>query len=369
MSKLDLAAISEYSNSYSQKICNEFFQNKDTISGAEILNISAIDQVNLFAIKSLYENWKTTTEQFKSPYFDFSNEKVKTALRDFMNVASQHIAVNKADFQPLLAKATIEALSVSLNPQMYFDGIFRDLPEFKCTKTDLATLLKYNRINSKILNGIADKMGNDEFVFTNQALNWLEEISAEIKLDDSDIVIEALNQVVVCEKNMFLKGGKAAHEVEVNQEGTSFFDRIGTPENTKIEIAAEPKVEQAKLETKNSTKLEEVPATLNDTYQTNNPTYNDHLKVADSPTLVDIHQNAPIKSLAGAISLNQKFVFINKLFNGDSAAYAETIEILEKCKNSKEAIELLKYKYAPKYHWNLNGDEADELIDILNRML
>jgi hypothetical protein len=74
-----------------------------------------------------------------------------------------------------------------------------------------------------------------------------------------------------------------------------------------------------------------------------------------------------VKNLAASISLNQKFVFINKLFNGDSNAFNDTLAILENCNNTDEAVNLLKYKYAPKYQWNLNSDEADELIEILKR--
>ncbi len=367
-SKLDLKAISEYSNEFSHKIANEFFSNKDTITGGEILNISPIEQVNVFTVKSLFENWKATTEKFKSPYFDFENEKVKAALQDFMNIVSQNISVKKENLQPLLSKATAETLALTLNPQEYFDGILRDMPDFKCTKLDTDHIKKYIRINSGLVDSFSKKFEEKESVFTNQALNWMEELSNSITLDDTDVVISQFSTVLNCEKNQFYKNKSGLNDGGNKPESTSFFDTIAVPEAKEIvqkpiEIKEEEIIEVAK----NKIVEKEEPTNLNETYQTDQPTLNQHLTQNDNLNLADLHQNAPIKNMAGSISLNQKFVFINKLFNGDSAAFNETLLILENCKDTDEAINLLKYKYAPKYQWNLNSDEADELIDILKR--
>jgi hypothetical protein len=367
-SKLDLKAISEYSNEFSHKIANEFFSKKDTITGGEILNISPIEQVNVFTIKSLFENWKATTEKFKSPFFDFENEKMKAALQDFMNIVSQNISVKKENLQPLLSKATSETLALTLNPLEYFDGILRDMPDFKCTKDDTNQLKKYIRINANLVDSFSKKFGDEEAVFTNQALNWMEELANSGSLDDADVVISQFSTVLNCEKNQFYKNKSAINGNESKEESTSFFDTIAAPE-AKEEAQKPIEIKEVKtVEVPNNKVVEkEEPSNLNETYQTDQPTLNQHLTQNDNLNLADMHQNAPIKDLASSISLNQKFVFINKLFNGDSAAYNETLHILENCKDTDEAINLLKYKYAPKYQWNLNSDEADELIDILKR--
>lgn len=370
MTRLDLKAIGEYSQAFSQKLCNDFFLNKDTISGAEILNISTVDQVNLFAIKDLFETWKATTENFKSPYFDFENEKVKAALKDFMNVTSQHIAVKKADFFPILTKAVADTLTITLNPADYFDAAFRNLPDFKCTKNDLASMQKYTRINASILEEFAQKLGDESSVFTNVALKWLEEIAQNSSFDNVEAILDQFNNKLGLSKNQFYKNNKIDEPSVKENENTSFFDNISKPEAKEIEINQEIVTLSNEPELPVASKEEEGVATFNDQYQSNKPKLNDHLKSDDQNlTLADLHKNTPIKNISGSISLNQKFVFINKLFSGDSAAYNETIDILEKCKDSDEALNLLKYKYAPKYQWNLNSDEADELMDILKRKL
>jgi hypothetical protein len=367
-SKLDLKAISDYSNAFSEKLCNDFFSKNEFISGEGILNLSSIDQVNTFTIKGLYENWKATNEKFTSPYFDFSSEKVKAALKDFMNIVSQNIAVKKADLQPLLSKATAETLALTLNPIEYFDGVLRDLPDFKCTKADLAIIKKYNRINANLVNNLIEKADNKDFIFTNQALNFLDEAINETKLDDKDQIINQFAQILNCNQFQFYKNKTQENIEAINESSSSFFDQLPNNEalkSSEIETSiGETKIVENHIQTSQE---KPEPATLNDTYQTNEPTLNDHLTQTDAKSLVDIHKNAPVKNLAASISLNQKFVFINKLFNGDSAAFNETLEILEQCTDTEEAINLLKYKYAPKYQWNLNSDEADELLDILKR--
>jgi hypothetical protein len=353
MTRLDFKSIGEYSQAYSQQLCNEFFSNKDTISGSEILNISPVDQVNLFALKALFETWKTTSE-------------------NFMNVTSQHIAVKKADFQAIIKKATVDTITLAISPADYFDVILRDLPDFKCTKSDIALMRKYTRINANIAEGISQKMGDENSVFTNQALNWLPEIIQEMPMDDADITLGQFNSTLDLDKSKFFKNQISANDTINKNENVSFFDNIAATKPT--EIVEKPTVIAPKIEVEKAEVAvvdlpgDDAPETLNDQYQSAHRTVNEHLKADDnSQTLADLHQNSPIKNISGSISLNQKFIFINKLFNGDSAAYNETIDILEKCNSTDEAINLLKYKYAPKYQWNLNSDEADELMDILKR--
>jgi len=110
------------------------------------------------------------------------------------------------------------------------------------------------------------------------------------------------------------------------------------------------------------------PATLNEQFQSEQPTVNQVLaKDAPGETLADQFQKKPVESIHQSISLNQKFTFINQLFNGDSVAYHIAVDDLEHCRSFSEAKELMNRVYGPKYHWRMNPDEADEFYEIVQR--
>jgi hypothetical protein len=106
--------------------------------------------------------------------------------------------------------------------------------------------------------------------------------------------------------------------------------------------------------------------TLNDSFATGQ-SLNDILKASSSPTLGQQTGFGKIDSIAGSISLNQKYVFINSLFHGDTPAYQQAIEELDACSSLDAAKELMNKKYAPKYLWRMSADDADTLFEVVKR--
>jgi len=94
---LNSIALNQYAARFTTTILNEVYKDQDTISGAGLLKLTPVRQVNLGVLNRLFEAWRKNAQEFRSPYFDFTNEEVKQALDDFMNTASQHIAVKRAD--------------------------------------------------------------------------------------------------------------------------------------------------------------------------------------------------------------------------------------------------------------------------------
>jgi hypothetical protein len=84
-------------------------------------------------------------------------------------------------------------------------------------------------------------------------------------------------------------------------------------------------------------------------------------------TLGDSLHKASAGSLAKSISLNQKFRFINQLFNGSAEAYNEAIAELDQLTNYGQALDLISYRYANQFMWNMDSDEVTELVEILKR--
>ncbi|WP_107040183.1 hypothetical protein [Brumimicrobium mesophilum] len=73
-----------------------------------------------------------------------------------------------------------------------------------------------------------------------------------------------------------------------------------------------------------------------------------------------------IDSLKGAIGLNDRMLFINELFNGDSNYFNDTIETLDQLENNEVAMRKLS-EIAVKENWNKEDSSVDEFAHLITR--
>ena len=374
--KLDLSAIEKYGQQYATKVCDDFFNRTATISGQQILKLSNLAQVNMFVVSDLFERWKADIETFKSPFFNFEHEEVKVALKTFMNSASQHIMVKREDFEPMLSKAVDKTLVLLLDPSKHFDDYVRDSPDFMFTKDRLAQLAKYTKINGQVAKDMTDKMAEESKVYVTTALGWLSEIDAKGDYENPDKYLEMLSATVPLQKYNFVKS-TAKKVIEDNSSmkmQQSFFDIDPDDEEMDDEDAPLPTVAQvqAKFEAEEPMANVKLPGLerLNDTFTDDLPTVNDLLKreiIGSGTPLSDLTFSRPIKSIVDGISLNQKFVFIGRLFEGDINSYNKAVEELDNCLNFSEAKNLMNKALAPKYNWIMAAEEANDFLEVVGR--
>ncbi len=374
--KLDLSAIEKYGQQYAGKVCDDFFNRTATINGQQILKLSNVAQVNIFVVNDLYERWKADSEAFKSPYFNFENEEVKAALKTFMNTVSQHIMVKREDFEPMLSRAVNKTLVLLLDPSKHFDDYVRDSPDFTLTKERLAQLAKYTKINGQVAKAMTDKMAEEDKVYVTTALGWLSEIDSKGDFENPDKYLEMLSATVPLQKENFVKS-TAKRVVEDNSAmrmQQSFFDIDPDDEEMDDEDAPLPTVAQvqARFEAERPVTNVKLPGLdrLNDTFTDDLPTVNDLLKkeiIGTGTPLSDLAFSRPIKSIVDGISLNQKFVFIGRLFDGDINSYNKAVEDLDNCLNFPEAKNLMNKALAPKYNWIMAAEEANDFLEVVGR--
>lgn len=108
----------------------------------------------------------------------------------------------------------------------------------------------------------------------------------------------------------------------------------------------------------------EPAVTLNDTLR---ETTADDAVTGQAATVAETFHRAPIESVARSISLNQKFRFINQLFNGNVSAYNQAVEEIDTLSSYGQALDLISEQYALQYLWDMSSDEVSELIEILKR--
>ena len=373
--KLDLSAIESYGHQYAKKVCDDFFNRTATINGQQILKLSNVAQVNMFVVSDLFERWKADTEVFKSPYFNFENDEVKVGLKTFMNIASRHIMVKREDFETILSSAVSRTLALLLDPSKYFDDFVRDSPEFTLTKERLAQLTKYTKINGQISKSLTERLGDEEKTYVTTALSWLNDISKNGEFENPDKYLEMLSATVPLRKDNFVKSTvkKVVEDSSAMKMSQSFFDIDPDNEDLDDENVPLPTVAQVQAKfDQDRTPTLKLPGfdRLNDTFTDDLPTVNDLLKkevIGYQTPLSDLAFSRPIKSIVDGVSLNQKFVFIGRLFEGDINAYNKAVEDLDNCLNFGEAKNLMNKALAPKYNWIMAAEEANDFLEVIGR--
>ncbi|AZQ61515.1 hypothetical protein EI427_04510 [Flammeovirga pectinis] len=122
--KPNLAAIDIYSEKFADAICDDFFSKHDYITGIQITNLTAIESVNLFVLKRIFETWQKEAVRIQSPYFDYSAESVRTSLGHLMNALSKNIHISRIHFLPLLQKAVRDVLVLTFAPEIFYEEFF-----------------------------------------------------------------------------------------------------------------------------------------------------------------------------------------------------------------------------------------------------
>ncbi|MFH1120576.1 MAG: hypothetical protein V1775_12200 [Bacteroidota bacterium] len=105
--------------------------------------------------------------------------------------------------------------------------------------------------------------------------------------------------------------------------------------------------------------------TIADKLKTDTPSLNDKITSGKNDlSLADRIQLKPISDLRAAIGLNEKFQFINELFEGSTERYTEAVNLLNSCAGSGEADQLYS-DLKSRYNW----DEQKPVIKKLHEFI
>lgn len=91
-------------------------------------------------------------------------------------------------------------------------------------------------------------------------------------------------------------------------------------------------------------------------------------KLAEKNPVMDLSsklQSQPISDIGSAIGLNDKFLFINELFNGNSEKFEETISYLNNAPNFNDAFNYLNEHF----DWEMENPSVQKLLDLARRKL
>ncbi len=362
---LNTNALNQYVTEFSMLVLNQAYRSHDILTGHDLLKISPVKQVNLGILNRLFETWKANAETFRSNFFDFQNESVKSALVSFMNTVSQHIAVKRNDLEPLLEESAYESLELLLLPEKYFADKINNSGRFSYEVAE--QLYKYSHFHKKVAEKLAQDLAasGQTYVTPSVAISWLPD--ALLLLDtaeDQKEYFKQFEQILSFDKDrMFLHGSNPVKVDSVKAEDASFFDTAFTEParlSPKIDLVIKTEPGLAVLSeivSKSSAHSEQ--KSLNNSFKVDIPKPNEDKTYGSMPIKVD--------TIAGAIPLGQRFMFVNQLFSRNSEHFEKAIYELDTVKSFEEAQDLIWHRYASKYAWDVNGEAVTTLLSIVKR--
>lgn len=108
------------------------------------------------------------------------------------------------------------------------------------------------------------------------------------------------------------------------------------------------------------------PITLSDRFKKQTPSINENL--VQSKPFYDVSsrlQTKPLANISNAIGLNDKFLFINELFDGNTEKYNKTIELLNNASDFNEAYNFL----IENFKWDMNSETVQKILELIRRKL
>ncbi|MGB0166172.1 MAG: hypothetical protein ACPF8V_04890, partial [Luteibaculum sp.] len=99
----------------------------------------------------------------------------------------------------------------------------------------------------------------------------------------------------------------------------------------------------------------------------NETSINQRLADKQGTTLNDKLKKTPISDLPKAIGINQKYLFINELFNQNADHFHQVIQELNNCESYKQALTKVKGELVPNYDWDEENKHVLAFMDLVER--
>jgi hypothetical protein len=87
----------------------------------------------------------------------------------------------------------------------------------------------------------------------------------------------------------------------------------------------------------------------------------------DSPAPLVARSAPKVETLREAISINQRFSFINELFNGENMEYHAAVQHLDSLPNIEQARAYITDTLAPRYDWGRKEEHMNKLLKLIER--
>ncbi|GAA4010005.1 hypothetical protein GCM10022408_22750 [Hymenobacter fastidiosus] len=406
----------QYGRRLAAHLCDQHFAAQATaaLDGPAVLRFCPIRQVNLFVVQQLLAQWTGEMARLRSPYFDFEADDVRQALTQFMNTLSRRIKVSREAFEPLLARAISDTLGVVTDSALTFeDKLVGAQPT--ATAEQLRDALRYLDLDKSLFQGFIDTLTPGtplERGFLVSRFRLYQEANYKNHQPLEKLVGEFSSLLPITVADLWTDGPvavapaavappvpaavfspaalvAAAAPVSVTASEPTPVASVAAAEFTESVAPATPAVAPPQFTTPVPAPgampaapepegprrpLTEAAANgavplhekLKAEHATTTPLSETLRSENTATTLAD--KSAPkVESLREAISINQRFSFINELFNGENMEYHTAIQHLDSLHSADAARRYVTEELARQYGWVRKEEHINKLLKLLDR--
>ncbi|MBF9237123.1 hypothetical protein I2I05_06905 [Hymenobacter sp. BT683] len=399
--KYSLAKCAQYGRRLATRLCDQHFGSEPTatLDGPAVLKFTPIRQLNLLVVRQLLGQWQSETAHLRSPYFDFEAPPVQAALTQFMNVLSRYISLSRGAFEPLLAQAAADTLTIVADPAASFQRLILGSAE-TFTPQELRANLRYIDVDKAFYEGFVDSLPASSELSRDflthrfelyHAANYkahqpmqrlvtefsaLLPLTAADLLEDGPVSTTTVSAVPAVEPQSASVPEVAAPEV-VPVAVPTFVAApaavVQPPVAATIPVPAPPTVSPepaAPVPIRPVPTPETASVPLHEKLKASQPSaapLAETLRASAAPSQVAERPGPKVETLREAISINQRFSFINELFNGENMDYHATIQHLDSLTTADQARAYVLGDLSQRYDWSRKEEHVNKLLKLIER--
>lgn len=373
--KVTPARLAAYAARLARRVCDAAYASTEAVEGPALLSLTPVRQLNLLVLHGLLHRWQQETRRLRSPYFNYDHPDVQTALTGLMNTLSRHIRVRRADLEPLLTAAVVDAVGLVLTPAETYAARFltdAENPE-PLTAAGLRTELKYLEFNKPLFEDFVNSLPATPVDRVSAASRVKLHVAANAgKQAPPNDLLRQLSEV---EPVTLAELTKAAEPAPKAAEPAKSAEAPKATAPAPVAPAPAPAAAPAaeKPGRPSFVPLPDAPATpLHAKFQAESEkvSLNDQLrsKTTEGPELAEVlAAKAKVESLTKAISINMRYTFISELFDGNRDAYEQAVQQLDAQPTADAARAYATSQLAGQYGWAGKDEHVQKLLRLIDR--
>ena len=398
--KYSLAKCAQYGRRLAVRLCDQHFGTSPSslLDGPAVLKFTAVRQLNLLVVRQLLGQWQAETTRLRSAYFDFEATPVQAALTQFMNVLSRHISLGRAAFEPLLAQAAADTLAIVADPAGSFLRLFLGTAD-TLTLAGLRDVLRYIDVDKAFFQGFIDHLPTTGTELSRDYLTHRFELyhAANYKAHQPlQRLVEELSALLPLTTADLLEDGPVSATTtpaKPIQEPTplpsidpdpkpvvppTFFTTSVAPVQPQpaapVPIfsapAATPVTAAPSVLARSLPDITTTSVPLHEKLRAGQPTtpaLADTLRATATPGALVERAIPRVETLREAISINQRFSFINELFGGENMDYHAAVQHLDSLTNADQARAYVAVDLSQRYDWSRKEEHVNKLLKLIER--